>query len=130
MLRLPCFSIARSHEASGSAPRGEIWWGSLPEPTGSGPGFRRPLLIVSANSFNDSRISTVVAAVNTSNLRLADAPGNVRLPAKGTGLTKASVVNVSQIITVDKTFLTERIGNLNPRLLAEVDDGLRLVLSI
>ena len=110
--------------------RGEIWWGSLPEPTGSGPGFRRPLLIVSANSFNDSRISTVVAAVITSNLRLADAPGNVRLAAKGTGLTKASVVNVSQIITVDKTFLTQRIGRLTPRLLAEVDDGLRLVLSI
>ena len=110
--------------------RGEIWWGSLPEPTGSGPGFRRPLLIVSANSFNDSRISTVVAAVITSNLRLADAPGNVRLPAKGIGLAKASAVNVSQIITVDKTFLTERIGRLNPRLLAEVDDGLRLVLSI
>jgi mRNA interferase MazF len=110
--------------------RGEIWWGSLPEPTGSGPGFRRPLLIVSANSFNDSRISTIIAAVITSNLRLADAPGNVRLPAKGTGLAKASVVNVSQIITVDKTFFSERIGRLNSRLLAEVDDGLRLVLSI
>jgi mRNA interferase MazF len=88
------------------------------------------LLIVSANSFNDSGISTLVAAVITSNLRLADAPGNVRLPIKGTGLTKVSVANVSQIITVDKTFLTERIGRLNPRLLAEVDDGLRLVLSI
>ena len=110
--------------------RGEIWWASLPEPTGSGPGFRRPLLIVSANSFNDSGISTVVAAVVTSNLRLADAPGNVRLPVKGTGLTKASVTNVSQIITVDKTFLTERIGKLNPRLLAEVDAGLRIVLSV
>lgn len=110
--------------------RGEIWWALLPEPAGSGPGFRRPLLIVSANSFNDSRISTVVAAVITSNLRLADAPGNVRLPVKGTGLTKASVVNVSQIITVDKAFLTQRIGRLHPRLLAEVDDGLRLVLTI
>jgi len=110
--------------------RGEIWWASLPEPTGSGPGFRRPLLIVSANTFNESRISTVVAAVITSNLRLADAPGNVRLPVKGTGLTKVSVVNVSQIITVDKAFLTQRIGRLNPRLLAEVDDGLRLVLAI
>jgi len=88
------------------------------------------LLIVSANSFNESRISTVVAAVITSNLRLADAPGNVRLPIKGTGLAKASAVNVSQIITVDKTFLTQRIGRLNPRLLAEVDDGLRLVLTI
>ena len=110
--------------------RGEIWWGSLPEPTGSGPGFRQPLLIVSANSFNDSGISTVVAAVITSNLRLADAPGNVRLPVKGTGLANVSVANVSQIITVDKTFLTERIGKLNPRLLAEVDAGLRIVLSV
>ena len=110
--------------------RGEIWWASLPEPTGSGPGFRRPLLIVSANSFNESRISTIVAVVITSNLRLADAPGNVRLPAKGTGLTKASVANVAQVITVDKIFLTERIGRLNPRSLAEVDDGLRLVLTI
>ena len=110
--------------------RGEIWWASLPELTGSGAGFRRPLLIVSANSFNDSGISTVVAAVVTSNLRLADAPGNVRLPVKGTGLAKVSVANVSQIITVDKTFLTERIGKLNPRLLAEVDAGLRIVLSV
>ena len=110
--------------------RGEIWWASLPEPAGSGPGFRRPLLIVSANSFNESRIGTVVAAVVTSNLRLADAPGNVRVPVKGTGLARASVVNVSQIITVDKTFLSQRIGRLNSRALAEVDDGLRLVLSI
>ncbi|MGH8649175.1 MAG: type II toxin-antitoxin system PemK/MazF family toxin [Burkholderiales bacterium] len=110
--------------------RGEIWWASLPEPSGSGPGFRRPLLIVSANSFNESRINTVVAAAITSNLRLADAPGNVRLPARGTGLTKPSVVNVSQIITVDKSFLTERAGRLNPQLLAEIDDGLRLVLSV
>src|SRR5437016_9921824 len=100
--------------------RGEIWWASLPEPTGSGPGFRRPLLVISANSFNDSRINTVIAAVVTSNLRLADAPGNVRVPVKGTGLSKASVVNVSQVITVDKTFLTQRIGKLNPRILAEV----------
>lgn len=110
--------------------RGEIWWASLPEPTGSGPGFRRPLLIISANSFNDSRINTVIAAVITSNLRLADAPGNVRVPVRGTGLSKASVVNVSQVITVDKTFLSQRIGKLNPRILAEVDEGLRLVLSI
>lgn len=110
--------------------RGEIWWASLPEPAGSGPGFRRPLLVISANSFNESRIGTVVAAVITSNLRLADAPGNVRLPLKGTGLAKASVVNVSQIITVDKTFLAQRIGRINLRLLAEVDDGLRLVLAV
>lgn len=110
--------------------RGEVWWASLPEPAGSGPGFRRPLLIVSANSFNDSGINTVVAAVITSNIRLADAPGNVRVPSRGTGLAKPSVVNVSQIITVDKSFLTERVGRLTARLLVEVDDGLRLVLSI
>lgn len=110
--------------------RGEIWWASLPEPSGSDPGSRRPLLIVSANSFNESRINTVVAAVITSTLRLADAPGNVRLPARGTGLAKPSVVNVSQIITVDKAFFTEHVGRVPPRLLADVDEGLRLVLSI
>jgi len=87
-------------------------------------------LIVSANSFNESRINTVVAAVMTSNLRLAEAPGNVRVPTRGTGLAKPSVVNVSQVITVDKIFLTERIGQLPPRVLVEVEEGLRLVLSI
>jgi len=111
--------------------RGEIWWASLPEPSGSGPGYRRPLLIVSANSFNESRIRTIIAAVITSNQRLADAPGNVRLhPVRGLGLTKPSVVNVSQIITVDKSILTQRVGRISPRLLAEVDDGIRLVLSL
>ncbi|HLD13650.1 MAG TPA: type II toxin-antitoxin system PemK/MazF family toxin [Burkholderiales bacterium] len=110
--------------------RGEIWWASLPDPVGSGPGFRRPLLIVSANSFNASRINTVTAAVITSNLRLADAPGNVRLPVRGTGLTTPSVVNVSQLITVDKSFLTKKIGRLMPRLLNTVDEGLRLALSL
>ena len=110
--------------------RGEIWWAPIPEPSGSGPGFRRPLLIVSANSFNESRISTVLAAVITSNLRLADAPGNVRVPTRGTGLRNPSVVNVSQIITVDKSFFTERVGRLNPTLLAEVDGGLRLIFAV
>ncbi len=112
------------------AARGEIWWASLREPSGSEPGFRRPLLVISANSFNRSRISTVVAVVITSNLRLSDAPGNVRLPLRGTGLSKPSVANVSQIITVDKSFLTERVGKLAPRLLMEVESGLRLVLSL
>jgi mRNA interferase MazF len=110
--------------------RGEVWWASLPEPSGSGPGYRRPLLIISANSFNVSRIATVIAAVITSNVRLADAPGNVRLPVRGTGLSKPSVVNVSQIITLDKTFLTQRIGRISTSLLASVDDGLRLALSL
>jgi mRNA interferase MazF len=111
--------------------RGEIWWASLPEPAGSGPGLRRPLAIVSANSFNESRINTVIAAVITSNLRLGDAPGNVRLPTRaGVGLSKASVVNVSQLVTVDKSFLTQRVGRLTPRLQAAVDEGVRLVLSL
>ena len=110
--------------------RGEIWWGSLPEPAGSGPGFRRPLLVISANSFNESRISTLVTIVITSNLRLADAPGNVRLSLRGTGLSKASVANVSQILTIDKSFLTERIGKLAPHVFGAVEDGLRLVLSL
>jgi mRNA-degrading endonuclease toxin of MazEF toxin-antitoxin module len=72
----------------------------------------------------------LIAAVVTSNLRLADAPGNVRVPTKGTGLSKPSVVNVSQLVTLDKAFLTERAGRLNPRLLAEVEEGLRLVLGL
>jgi mRNA interferase MazF len=110
--------------------RGEIWWASLPEPAGSGPGFRRPLLVISADSFNQSRISTVIAVVITSNLRLADAPGNVRISARGTGLSKPSVANVSQIVTVDKSFLTQRVGKLAPRLLAEVELGMRLALSL
>jgi mRNA interferase MazF len=110
--------------------RGEIWWASLSHPAGSGPGFRRPLLIVSADNFNESRINTIIAAVVTSNLRLGEAPGNVRLPTKGTGLSKPSVVNVSQLITVDKSFFAERLGRLSPRLLANVDEGLRLVLSL
>ena len=110
--------------------RGDLWWASLPDPAGSGPGFRRPVLVVSADSFNQSRISTVIAAVITSNVRLADAPGNVRVPARGTRLSKPSVVNVSQLVTVDKGFLTERIGRLSPAVLAEVERGLRLVLSL
>ncbi|MFM9970527.1 MAG: type II toxin-antitoxin system PemK/MazF family toxin [Burkholderiales bacterium] len=110
--------------------RGEIWWASLQEPSGSGPGFRRPYLIVSANSFNESRINTVIAAVITSNLRLADAPGNVRLSQRGTGLAKPSVANVSQVITIDKRFLTERVGRVSSATMLLVDNGLRLSLSL
>jgi mRNA interferase MazF len=110
--------------------RGEIWWASVPDPAGSGPGFRRPYLIVSANPFNESRINTVIAVVITSNLRLADAPGNVRLPARSTGLSKPSVANVSQVITIDKTFFTERVGRASPTSIAAVDDGLRIALAL
>jgi mRNA interferase MazF len=107
-----------------------VWWASLPDPIGSGPGYRRPFLIVSANSFNESSINTVIAVVITSNLRLADAPGNVRLPSRGTGLLKPSVANVSQVITIDKAFLTERAGRVPPTSMSAVDEGLRLVLEL
>jgi mRNA interferase MazF len=110
--------------------RGEIWWASLPRPTGSGPGYRRPVLVVQANEFNDSRIQTVVVAAITSNVRLAAAPGNVLCSRRDTGLSRASLVNVSQVLIVDKRLLTERAGVLPVRLLRQVEDGLRLVLAL
>ncbi len=110
--------------------RGEIWWASLPAPTASEPGYTRPLLIVQSDDFNRSNISTIIAVVISSNLRLAEAPGNVQLSKKNSGLPKKSVANVSQLITVDKSFLTERTGALNPELLQEVEAGIRLVLSL
>ncbi len=110
--------------------RGEIWWASLPRPTGSGPGYRRPVLVVQANEFNDSRIQTVVVAAITSNARLAAAPGNVLCGRKDTGLSRPSLVNVSQVLTVDKRLLTDRVGVLPSRLLRQVEDGLRLVLAL
>lgn len=110
--------------------RGEIWWASLAAPTGSGPGFRRPVLVVSDDNFNRSQISTIIAAVITSNLRLADAPGNVRIEGKGSGIPKPSVVNVSQLITVDKDRVTSRAGRLGSSQMASVERGLRLVLGL
>ena len=110
--------------------RGEIWWASLPAPAGSGPGFRRPVLIVQSNPFNDSRIATVIVAVITSNLALAAAPGNVRLGKSESGLRKPSVVNVSQIVTLDRTLLTASIRHVGASVLDRVNRGLRLVLDV
>lgn len=110
--------------------RGEVWWASLGEPRGSEPGYRRPLLIVQSDSFNRSRIQTVLAAVITSNTRLAEAPGNVLLPSRTAGLPRESVVNVSQLVTIDKRFLVKRAGKLRTDHLRAVEDGLRLVLDI
>jgi mRNA interferase MazF len=110
--------------------RGEIWWAELQDPVGSGPGFRRPLVIVQSNDFNKSRISTIVALALTSNLKLADAPGNVMLPKNMTGLPKDSVANVSQIITINKHFLSNRIGNLPAGVMRRIDAGIRLALSL
>jgi len=92
--------------------RGEIYWANLPEPTGSEPGYRRPVLVIQSDDFNRSRIATAIVVVITSNLKLAEAPGNVLLPKKATGLSKDSVANISQVLTVDKRFLTEKIGDL------------------
>lgn len=110
--------------------RGEIWWAELPDTEGSAPAHRRPVLIVQANAFNRSRISTVVALALTSNLRLAEAPGNVLLPAKHTDLPKDSVAHVSQLVTLDRDCLTHCVGVLPNRLLAKIEYGLRLVLDL
>jgi len=110
--------------------RGEIWWGMLPDPIGSGPGFRRPVLIIQSNAFNNSRISTVVVAVITSNLALAEAPGNVRFGKPDSGLPKPSVVNISQIITLDRSLLTSRVKALHRKAMEQVSTGLQLVLGL
>jgi mRNA interferase MazF len=110
--------------------RGEVWWASLRAPSGSGPGYRRPVLVIQGNDFNESRIRTVVVIAMTTNLKLAAAPGNVLCRKRETGLPKDSVANVSQVVTVDKTFLTERAGTVPPQLLAQVENGLRLVLEL
>ena len=110
--------------------RGEVWWASLPAPTGSGPGFRRPVVVIQSNPFNQSRIATVVVAVITSNLALADAPGNIRVGKPESGLTKPSVVNVSQLFTLDRELLTQRVRALPAEAMRTIDDGLRLVLGL
>ena len=110
--------------------RGEVWWARLPDTTASEPGFRRPVVIVQSNAFNRSRIQTLIALVLTSNLRLAEAPGNVVIPASDSGLPKDSVANASQVITVDRSFLTERCGRLPAHLVKSIDEGLRLALSL
>ena len=110
--------------------RGTVWWAELPQPVASEPGFRRPVIVVQSNAFNRSRIKTTMVVVVTSNLRLADAPGNVSLPAISAGLPKDSVANVSQVITIDKDFLVEQCGRLPSQLMKEIDEGLRLSLSL
>lgn len=114
----------------GGIQRGEIWWADLPEPRRSEPGYRRPVLVVQADSFNLSRIQTAIVAAITSNIELAGAPGNVLLPSRAVGLPGDSVVNVSQLVTLDRSFLTEHAGTLPPRLQRSVDEGLRMVLQL
>ena len=109
--------------------QGEVWWADLAEPLGSEPGFRRPVVVVQGDSFNRSRIATVVCVALTSNLRWAEAPGSVLLSAKATGLPKDSVANVSQLVTLDKVSLTDRVGSLPDQKLELVLFGIDVVLG-
>jgi mRNA interferase MazF len=110
--------------------RGEVWWADLAPPAGAGPGYRRPVVVVSADSFNQSRIATVTVALISSNTALAAAPGNVALAAGPGGLSRDCVVNVSQLATLDRRHLTERVGRLDLTMQGRVDDGLRLALDL
>ena len=110
--------------------RGEIRWADLGPPDGSEPGFRRPVVVVSADAFNASRINTVLVATISSNIRMADAPGNVAVPAGRSGLGKDSVVNVSQVATIDKRQLSDPVGRLSLPEQLDVDSGLRLALAL
>jgi mRNA interferase MazF len=109
--------------------QGDVWWADLAEPGGSGPGFRRPVVVVQGDALNRSRIATVVCVPLTSNLKWATAPGNVLLPSSATGLPKESVANVSQIVTLDKNDLTERTGKLARAKLELVLAGIDVVLG-
>lgn len=108
--------------------RGELWWADLGLPVGSAPGYRRPVLVVSSDRFNSSRLATVVVAAVTSNLRLGDAPGNVVVDEPA--LARLSVVNVTQLLAIDRRLLEERIAMLPRTLLRHVDHGLRLSLAL
>ena len=110
--------------------RGEIWWADLEEPSGSSPGYRRPVIVIQADAFNRSRIGTVIAVVLTSNARLVDAPGNVLIERKQSGLPRDSIANVSQVVTLDRGYLSERVCKLPPRTMASIDAGLRLALDL
>lgn len=110
--------------------RGDIWWADRPDPNGSSAGYRRPVVIVQADAFTTSRIATVIVAAITSNLRLATAPGNIFLAAEESGLPRDSVINVSQIITFDKTILDAYVSRVTTQTLEQLDAGIRLVLDV
>ncbi len=110
--------------------RGDICWTDLGRPTGSEPGLRRPVVVVSDDEFNRSEIATAIGVAITTNLRLADAPGNVVLPASESGLAHDSVVNVSQLATVDKALLSEPVGDVDAATMERIEQGLSLVLGL
>jgi mRNA interferase MazF len=107
-----------------------VWWANLPDPVGSGPGYRRPVVIVQADPFNASRIRTVIVAAMSSHSRIMVAPGNVLLPGGTSGLARDSVINVTQLLTIDRDLFLEHVGQLPSYKLHELEDGLRLVLAL
>jgi mRNA interferase MazF len=109
--------------------QGEVWWADLPAPSGSGPGYRRPVVVVQGDPFNRSAIGTIVSVPLTSTLRWADAPGNVRLTARSTGLPRDSVANVSRIVTLDRSILTQRVGKLARSKVDLILSGIDIVLG-
>ena len=109
--------------------QGDVCWADLDKPTGSSPGFRRPVLVVQCDAVNRSRIGTVVCVPLTSNTKWASAPGNVLLKSSATGLPKDSVANVSLIVTLDRSQLTERVGCLSPRHVTAVINGIDVILG-
>jgi mRNA interferase MazF len=109
--------------------QGEVWWAELAAPAGSGPGFTRPVVVVQGDSLNRSRLGTVVCVPLTSNMKWAEAPGNVLLPARATGLPKDSVANASQIVALDRAVLASRVGKLGPKRLAQVLSGIDVILG-
>jgi mRNA interferase MazF len=109
---------------------GEIWWADLPDPEGSSPGGTRPVLVIQSPAFNRSRIQTVITVVITGNLALAHAPGNVEIGVRESGLPRPSVVNVSQLFTLDKRSLRSRAGRLRPATMEAIHEGLRLAMAL
>ncbi len=110
--------------------RGEIWWASIGPPAGSEPGYRRPAVIISANSFNAAPFKTIIVAFLTTATKRASDPGNVGLPARSTGLPRDSVLNVTQIASIDRRTLTEPAGKVPDGLMKDIDAGLRLALAL
>ena len=110
--------------------RGDIRWVDFLAPTGSEPGYRRPVVVVSSDRFNRSAINTVLAIAITSNLRLADAPGNVALPGEVSGLDRDSVINVSQFATINKPDLSDAVGRVDPATMRMADEGMALILDL
>lgn len=110
--------------------RGQVWWTDLGVPRGASPGFERPVVVVQANGFNKTDIDSVIIAISTTNLRLARMPGNVQIPAGTAGLREDSVINITQLFTVDKTDMLELLGSVPSSIMQQIDEGLRLVLSL